>query len=146
MAMKQELNTINSNTLSADELSTIINSGNLNAISPISWGVGIPSQWDSTITSTAPLPYDLEIIQGKLLQCNYEMSSYDMHTGGSYQLEPDYIKKKLTEMVVDKLLKDDLIYFTKINSAVSDSVRFIARLGVLEKDKTEFVAKKIRKA
>jgi hypothetical protein len=131
---------MNSNTLIVDEVSTIINSGNLNAVTAIS-----PHSWSGTITTTAPLPYELEVIQGKLLQCHYEMSSYDMHTGGSYQLEPDYIKKKLTEMVIDKLLKDDLIYFTKIDNPVSDSARFIARLGVLEKDKTEFVAKKLRK-
>jgi len=140
MVMKQEQNSMNSNTLSVDELSTIINSGNLNAITTIS-----PHSWSGTITTTAPLPYELEVVQGKLLQCHYDMSSYDLHTVGSYQLEPEHIKKKLAEMIVDKLLKDDWIYFTKVNSAVSDSVRFIARLGVLEKDKTEFVAKKIRK-
>lgn len=137
MDTKREQTSMNSNTLSVDGSTTIT-----------STPIASSYTWDTnpyTVTSTAPLPYELEVIQGKLLQCNYEMSSYDMHTGGSYQLEPDYIKKKLTEMVVDKLLKDDLIYFTKINSAVSDSVRFIARLGVLEKDKTEFVAKKLRK-
>lgn len=148
MDMKQELNTINSNTLSVDELSTIINSGNLNAISPISWGVGIPSQWDSTITSTAPISYELEVIQGKLLQCDLVISSYDMSIfSNSFDDKSlkDYVKKRLAEMIVDKLMESDMIYFTRIDNPVSDSAKFIARMGVLEKDKTEFVAKKLRK-
>lgn len=139
MDTKQEHIIMNFNTLSVDDLSTIMNPGNLNAITTIS-----PQSWSGTITSTAPLPYELEVIQGKLLQCDYEVTSYDLLNVAS-NLRPEDIKNKLAEMIIDKLLKDDMIYFTKIYNIEADSTRFIARLGVLEKDKTEFVAKKLRK-
>lgn len=145
MAMKQELTSMNSNTMSVDGSVTITNTGNLNTISPISWGVGIPSQWDSTITSTAPITYDLEVIQGKILQCNYVMSRYEFISNKQSADDVDQIKRRLTEMLVDKIFQDNLVYFTKIEDTITDEVKFIARMGVLEKDKTEFVAKKLRK-
>ena len=140
MAMKQELNTMNSNTLSVDELSTIINSGNLNAATTIS-----PHSWSGTITTTSPIAYDLEVIQGKILQCNYVMSRYEFISNKQSVDDVDQIKRTLTEMLVDKLFQDNLVYFTKIEDTITDEVKFIARLGVLEKDRTEFVAKKLRK-
>ncbi len=140
MDTKREQTSMNSNTLSVDELSTIINSGNLNAITTIS-----PHSWSGTITSTAPIAYDLEVIQGKLLQCNYAINRYEFISNKQLTDDIDQIKRTLVEMLVDKLFQDNLVYFTKIEDVITDEVKFIARLGVLEKDKTEFVAKKIRK-
>jgi len=141
MDTKQELTTMNSSISNVDELSTITNSGNLN----VTTTTISPYSWSGTITSTAPIAYDLEVIQGKILQCNYVMSRYEFISNKHFVDDADQIKRKLTEMLVDKLFQDNLVYFTKIEDTITDEVKFIGRLGVLEKDRTEFVAKKLRK-
>ena len=152
MDTKQELTTMNSSILNAEEIAkgpfTITNTGNLNTIPPM-YGTTYGT-WNTTgpITSSTPqtpISYELEVIQGKILQCSYVMSRYEFISNKKSADDTDAIKRALVEMLVDKLFQDNLVYFTKIEDTITDEVKFIARLGVLEKDKTEFVAKKLRK-
>ena len=74
-------------------------------------------------------------IDPHLFEVKLELQGFDVMKSGIPQ--PDEIKKKLTNRLIEEMIKQDRVYFTSVLNPLTDSKEFIARIYVATKDEVK---------
>ena len=82
---------------------------------------------------------DIYPIEGKMIEVKYSMPTFEVELQGNGNA--DIVKQKLVELIVQRLLEDNMIMFGKWEDYSQDVTNYVARIFVTPKGDVQILHK-----